>query len=303
MTLDAYDWAWRYARSRGNARLAVLAVADKTTSPEATARLGLAETRQRLGGVGKGTAVKALADAVAAGDLEIAEPAKGSRAVLYRIPGAVDYTRRSGLESGPLTAPVDRSGIRTTTGYRSGSQTSKAPSSGPDSGPVAEDPQEGLWSEIRTASGPDSGPHHSPIERVSEGVSEGAPTAVVPDIARPLVDKITAAEVYPSWNLTPGEWLRLDALIKRSGVDMLAAVAVKAARKADVAHARYFLRAWQSLPPAPTAGTVAATAPTGPASNVVQFDPATPRRGRVQQSADLLADALARRNARQEHVQ
>ncbi|MFF9338073.1 hypothetical protein, partial [Streptomyces albogriseolus] len=219
MTLDAYDWAWRYARSRGNARLAVLAVADKVTGPEATARLGLAETRQRLGGVGKGTAVKALADAIASGDLTIEQPAAGSRAALYRIPGAVNYVRRSGLESGPQTAPAQGSGIRTTTGYRSDAQTSKSPASGPESGPVAEDPQEGLWSEIRTPSGPDSGPHHPPIDRESEGVGEGAPapaslTDPIPPFARPLVDRITAAKVYVGWDLTSGEWLRLDAMLR-----------------------------------------------------------------------------------------
>ncbi|WP_329622953.1 hypothetical protein OG357_23090 [Streptomyces sp. NBC_01255] len=116
---------------------------------------------------------------------------------------------------------------------------------------------------------------------------------MIPDYASELVSRITAAQVYPQWNLTPGEWLRVDALIKRSGVDMLASVAVKAASKRDIAHARYFLRAWQSLPPAATPGTVAATAPTGPASNVVPFDRARPAQpGRAAQAADWYADLV-----------
>ncbi|MEU9141685.1 hypothetical protein AB0D33_38095 [Streptomyces sp. NPDC048404] len=303
MTLDAYDWAWKYARSRGNARLAVLAVADKTTGPEATARLGLAETQRRLGGVGKGVAVKALADAVKAGDLIEEQASAGSRATLYRIPGAVNY-RRSGPESGPVAAPEQGSGIRTTNAYRSGIQTSKATPTGPESGPVAEEPEDGLWSVIRTASGPESGPHHPPIERVSEGEREGAAPALdltaggIPPFARPLVDQITAADVFVGWDLTPNEWLRLDAMLRRSGADMLARHAVTLAARQTVTSARYFLRAWTSLPPAPTEGTVAAAPVARPAGNVIPLDRSQPR-GRAAQSADHLAAALAAMEAQQ----
>ncbi|MFE4210275.1 MULTISPECIES: hypothetical protein [Streptomyces] len=116
---------------------------------------------------------------------------------------------------------------------------------------------------------------------------EGAPTAVVPDFARDLVDKITAAQVYPAWNLTPPEWFQLDALLKRSGTDMLAAVAVKAASKRDVSHARYFLRAWLNLPPAPAAGTVP---PPRTGADVIPLD-RTPRRGKAANAAAMFATA------------
>ncbi|GAA5056330.1 hypothetical protein [Streptomyces similanensis] len=302
MTLDAYDWAWQHARARGNARLVVLAVADKTTGSEAVARLGVTEAMRRLGGVGKGTAVKAIADALASGDLETAEPAKGSRAALYRIPGAVNYVRRSGPDSRPQPAVTDRSGFQTTTGLRSGFQTTTGPATGLESGPVADAPQDGLWSEIQTACGPESGPHHPPIDRESEGVSEGAPaptslTDPIPPFARPLVDRITAAKVYVGWDLTAGEWLRLDAMLQRSGADMLAEHAVTIAARQRVSSARYFLRAWTSLPPAPTAGTVPA-APSGPGADVIPLD-RVPRKSRVAQSADHLAAALARMEAQQ----
>lgn len=303
MTLDAEHWAWNNARSRGNARLVVLAVADKTTGPDATARLGVTEAIRRLGGVGKGTAIKALADAVASGDLEIAEPAKGSRAATYRIPGAVNYARRTGLESGPQTPPADRSGIRTTNDYRSGIQTTTAPATGPETRPVVEEPEDTLWSGFQTATGPDYGPHHSPREGVSEGGSEGASASLltggnIPAAARPLVDRITASGVVVRWDLAPAEWFVVDALIKRSGVDMLAAHAVKSAGRREVAHARYFLRTWQSLPPAPAEGTAPA-APAAPASsNVIPFG-AAPRRGRAAESADHLAAALAAMEAQQ----
>ncbi|MGD6762072.1 hypothetical protein ACOKM5_24365 [Streptomyces sp. BH097] len=131
-------------------------------------------------------------------------------------------------------------------------------------------------------------------------MSEAAPALTsggVPAFARPLVDQITAAEVYVGWNLTSGEWLRLDAMVKRSGVDMLARHAVTLAARQQVSSARYFLRAWQSLPPAPTAGTVPA-APTAGPQNVIPLARGQGR-SRVAQSADYLAEALAAMEAQQ----
>lgn len=302
MTLDAMDWVWRQARSRGNARLALLAVADATTGPEATAPMGTAEFMRRLGGVPKSTALDAIARAVEAGELAVEEPAAGRRPAVYRLPGAVDYTAvcgpnfrpqttGSGLESRPQTAPTEplRSDSQTTNGLRSDSQTTNADSCGRESRPQT------LWDEDPEKCATRTRASFKAFERVSERESvraDAIPSAVVPDFARPLVDKITAAEVYPQWNLTPGEWFQVDAMIKRSGADMLAAVAVRAAAKRDVSHARYFLRAWQSLPPAPTAGTVPA-APAGPGADVIPF------RDRQQQATDDLFDrAMARAQAR-----
>ncbi|MFJ2017220.1 hypothetical protein [Streptomyces nodosus] len=138
---------------------------------------------------------------------------------------------------------------------------------------------------------------------MSEGGSEGAPTPAsltdpIPPFARPLVDQITAAEVYVGWDLTSGEWLRLDAMVKRSGVDMLARHAVTLAARQRVSSARYFLRAWTNLPPAPAAGTVPAAPTTGPGGNVIPLDRAQPR-SRAAQSADYLAQALAAMEAQQ----
>ncbi|MGW5673963.1 hypothetical protein ACWEV4_02530 [Streptomyces sp. NPDC003860] len=124
--------------------------------------------------------------------------------------------------------------------------------------------------------------------------------AVIPEFARTVVDQITAAGVYPAWTLTPGEWVVVHALIKRSGDGMLAAAAVQAAQRArnGVAHARYFLRTWGGLPPAPAPGTVPAAAPTAPprGSNVVPFPSAVPGPGRAAQAADWYSDLLAEEN-------
>ncbi|MFJ2909387.1 hypothetical protein ACIO8F_08115 [Streptomyces sp. NPDC087228] len=108
---------------------------------------------------------------------------------------------------------------------------------------------------------------------------------------------ITAARVYVAWDLTPNEWLRIDALLKRSGADMLATVAIRAASKKPVAHARYFLRAWQSLPALPAPGTTP-PAPTGPGADVIPLNRtrAATGQGRAAQAADWYADLLAEEN-------
>ncbi|MGA5501744.1 hypothetical protein [Streptomyces umbrinus] len=297
MTLDAMDWVWTRAKSRGNARLVLLAVADATTGPEATARMGTAEFMRRLA-ASRSTTRAAVDTALASGELIEDEPAQGSRATKYRIPGAVGYVRTArtnGPESGPKAQPTPgpESGPLPSTGPNLG------PSTGPESGPPVDASDSPYRAESRPLWGPESGPHHPPIEGLSEGGSERArdAVAVIPEFARPLVDQITAAGVLVAWNLAPAEWFLTDALAKRSGLDMLAAAAVQAAarNRRGVSHARYFLRAWQSLPPAPAPGTVPAAAP---ASNVIPLDRATPR-GRVAQSADHLAAALAAMEAQQ----
>ncbi|MEV7991587.1 hypothetical protein AB0O67_06635 [Streptomyces sp. NPDC086077] len=297
MTLDAMDWVWTRAKSRGNARLVLLAVADAVTGPEATARMGTAEMMRRLN-VSRSTARAAVDAALASGELVEDEPAKGSRATRYKIPGAVNYARTyraTGPESGPIAekTPGPESGPLPATGPNLG------PSTGPESGPPAETPETPYRAESRPLWGPDSGPHHPPIEGLSEGGRERArgEVAVIPEFARPLVDQITAAGVLVAWNLAPAEWFMVDALVKRSGLDMLATAAVQAAarNRRGVSHARYFLRAWQSLPPAPEPGTVPAAAPAAPArSNVVPFpSAAADRPGRAAQAADWYADLLA----------
>jgi hypothetical protein len=116
--------------------------------------------------------------------------------------------------------------------------------------------------------------------------------AVIPANCRPLVDQITAAGVIVRWDLTTAEWFTTEAFILRSGTDMLAAAAVTAARRAryGVSHARYFLRTWHALPPAPAPGTTPAT----PTADVIPLDPTAPRKGRAAQAADWYAEIIAK---------
>ncbi|MFI8850778.1 hypothetical protein ACIGW3_11420 [Streptomyces sp. NPDC053499] len=128
---------------------------------------------------------------------------------------------------------------------------------------------------------------------MSEGVRDAHPRDLssgnIPAFARPLVDQMTAAGVVVRWDLAEAEWFTLDALLKRSGADMLAAHATRTAQRRNVAHARYFLRAWRDLPPAPAPGTTAPTA----AADVIPLDRHQPRKGRAAQAADWYADLLA----------
>ncbi|MFE0877287.1 hypothetical protein ACFW4X_20930 [Streptomyces smyrnaeus] len=111
----------------------------------------------------------------------------------------------------------------------------------------------------------------------------------IPTFARPLVDQMTAAGVVVRWDLAEAEWFTLDALLKRSGADMLAAHAARTAQRRSVAHARYFLRAWRDLPPAPAPGTPTPTA-AAPGADVIPLDR---RKGRAAQAADWYAELLA----------
>ncbi|MCY0944652.1 hypothetical protein [Streptomyces antarcticus] len=289
MTLDAQAWVWNHSRSRGNVRVVMLALGDATTDDTATVRMGMTELVRRVNGA-RSTVQAAVDAALKSGELVIDEPAAGSRAARYKIPAAVGYRRPTGPNPGPQAAEAQGPGFRATSTYRPETQAPTAPPTGPESGPLAQDPEDALWSENRAPTGPESGPHHSSIdgvnEGVREGVREGAPSSVPPDFARDLVDKITAAQVYPAWDLRPGEWFQVDALLKRSGVDMLAAVAVKAAAKRDVSHARYFLRAWLNLPPAPAAGTVP---PPRNGADVIPL--AGARKGKAAHAAAMFATA------------
>lgn len=295
------QWVWDKANARGNARLVLLAVADKAPGPDCTARIGTTEMVRRVNGA-RSSVIVAIDKAIESGELTVIEAAAGSRAALYQLPLAVGYSRVTGPETGPLGGESDRSGNRTPKPSRSGNRTSNPVSTGPETGPLDQTPEMALWSENRTPRGPKTGPHHSPNEGVSEGVVDARGperrTAVIPEFARPLVDTLTASGVVVKWSLGEGEWFSLDHLIQRSGADMLAAEAVKFAARTTVSHARYFLRAWRDLPPAPAAGTTPVI-PQHAGPNVVPFDAGQPRRSRAQRTADELALILAREAAQQ----
>lgn len=246
------DWVWRHSRTRGNARLAMLHVADQVRTLACEVRLSTADFMKALNVPSRDTASSAVKAAVKSGELEVKEPGRGSIPPLYRLPQAVGYRRGDAL-------PVPDSG----TGHDPGTttpvpdlgkgETNLVPDSGtqpptppvPDSGTPRTGSREGLV--------PDFGPHYPYPEPRSEGASEQpAPgSEPIPDFARPLVDSCTLAGVHVRWNLNPDEWLKVHALIKRSGIQVLASYAQDQAATKRITYARYFLPGWTECPPLP----------------------------------------------------
>ena len=255
MSIDAMHWVWNHSRAKGNARLVLLAVADKAPGPDVTAKLGTTEFVARLNAA-RSSVVKAVDAALASGELVITEPAIGSRAATYQLPHAVGYVRPTLNARGPESGPVDesyRSGNETPkpeqgSGIRTGSETARGPKVGPGG------------SENETPRGPESGPLNQTTPTRSESKLAGEPTPPVlgpeiPTNCRPLVDTITAAGILVRWNLSTAEWFIVEALIKRTGVAALAAYAQKQASTREISYAKYFLPGWRELPPLPEAGT------------------------------------------------
>lgn len=92
----------------------------------------------------------------------------------------------------------------------------------------------------------------------SASKQEGQPQSLdygIPEAARPLVDGITAAGVYVRWPFKGNAWFPVLALIAKSGVPAMVDHALKAAARADVQSANYFLKGWSELPPIPAPGT------------------------------------------------
>lgn len=297
MTDDAQAWVWQHSRTKNTARLVLLALA-RAAGGNATVRMGTAEL-MRLTNAAKGAVLDGIGRAVALGELEIREPGAGKRAALYALRGAVGHPPVSGREIEPLATSSGREiepleplavGKPDHKALAVGKPDHKPAASGRETGPLQLDLTDPDESVTRARAS-------SKDVRMYEGMSERPAPAVIEDgipaFARPLVDTLTASGVIVRWDLGAGEWFTLDAMIQRSGTDLLAAAAVKAAARADISHARYLLRAWRNLPPAPAAGT-APVAPQSAGPNVIPLDPGQPRRNRAQRTADELALILAR---------
>ncbi|MFG2763121.1 hypothetical protein [Streptomyces rubiginosohelvolus] len=298
MTIDAMHWVWNHSQAKGNARLVLLAVADKAPGPDAKARMGTTEFRARLN-ASRSVVQNAVDKALESGELVIAEAEAGSRAATYQLPFAVGYVRPApgarGPESGPVAVEqgpgIEAPNSEQGPGIRAGSENARGPESGPG-GPGIEAP----W-------GPESGPLYqtTPTRSGSKQAGEPDPAAgtTIPDFARPLVDTISLAG-YDTirWNLTAPEWLSIHALIKSHGTERLARWAVEQCSQRRISYGRYFLSGWRDLPPAP------APAPDGvtrlPALRPAPAPLPSPQAARRQASRDFL-DRLSDQLAAGEH--
>jgi hypothetical protein len=97
-------------------------------------------------------------------------------------------------------------------------------------------------------------PSVTPTEELASYAREPAPPTIgdrprIPDASRPLVEKLTADGLIVGWDLSSPEWLVLDALIRRCGIDALA-VSARASwdgARTQPRSGRYFLPAWRAL--------------------------------------------------------
>lgn len=239
------DWVWKHSQSKGNARLALLAVADQARTSACEVRMSHADFVAALN-ASKSVVKAAVRSAAESGELEVVELGKGTRSSLYRLPKAAGYVR-SVTASGPESGPLETKST-TPSGSESGPlKTNHDHASGPESGTE--------WAGFRPSSGPESGPHY---QSHSSSKQEREPDRHqpdhehgIPEWARPLVDGLTNAGVIVRWPFKGTQWFPIHALIKKSGTPAMVKHAVKVASRTSVESAKYFMQGWSELPPLP----------------------------------------------------
>lgn len=123
------------------------------------------------------------------------------------------------------------------------------------------DPEGGAPAHSGVAGAPSQGAGATPFssntsDPSSKQAGRQAPaTRQIPEFARPLVDQLSVAQINVRWPFSDAEWFLIHELINRSGVLALVDYAIKAASRATVESARYFLPGWRELPPLPAPGT------------------------------------------------
>lgn len=183
VSLDAQDWVWNHSRSKGTARLVLLAIADKAYGKDCSAYAGTTMLVQRTNAA-RSSVVAAVDKLIETGELAVVQGKQGPRGeTVYALPKARRH-RRSGSEGGPESGPVqnpDRSENRT----------------GTESGPGG--------SENRTPGGPKSGPHNAkntttknntaatPVDTAPAAKQTAAKAAAKKPNPHQLADDLTAA--------------------------------------------------------------------------------------------------------------
>lgn len=239
MTLDAMHWVWDQSHTKGNARIAMLYVADQVRTPACEVRVGQRELMRALNTPSKDTAEKAIKAAVQLGELQMLESGTGRRPALYKLPKAVGFVRHS-----VRTAP-DSGAQESATAPDSGAQSAdQGLRSAPESGA-----QEFRSAPVSGRSAPESGaPPHSPKELATP--EAGKPDAF--QICQPLITAMTQAGITVSWSMQPKDWLEIADIVERAGITAMVSFArdTKATARQPVRYATFFLRGgWKGLPP------------------------------------------------------
>ncbi|MFJ4624277.1 hypothetical protein [Streptomyces sp. NPDC088812] len=205
-------------------------------------------SRSQLYAVLKSLIAKGVLEKLAAGQKNGTAKYKISKFPVSQCPGIPDTERPPQCPSSPDTEPSQRPETPDT------DENPQCPET-PDTDPSQ-------CQEIRDVSVPESGTP-TPLFPSSTTPSaskqeEPAPDRLgygIPEIARPLVDGLTAAGVVVRWPFTGNGWFPVLALIEKSGVPALIEYAVRTAARMNVDSAKYFMRGWGELPPLPPPGT------------------------------------------------
>lgn len=238
MTLDAMHWVWTQSRSKANARVALLYVADQVRTLACEVRVAQREFMDALNSNSKSTTEAAVKKAVELGELEIVEAATGRRPALYRLPKAVGYVR-STVGSSPVSGEKD-SASSPEIGEQSGDQGRR---SSPKSGE-----RENRSSPDFDRSSPKTGaPPHTQTTQASQPDRADAFTYI-----QPLIRAMTNAGITVTWSMPPRDIVAIADVMERAGVDAMVRYALdtKATSRQPIRYATFFLRGgWKGLPP------------------------------------------------------
>lgn len=227
-------WVWNHSRSKGTGRHVMLACANWITGPDCTVRASTAELVQ-FSNAARSSVIKAVDALVKSGELQLIEEARGTRPALYKIPGAVGYSRPERGSRGPKTGPLgesQQSGNETSsTQQGSGNETSSQNARGPKTGPQG--------SENETPRGPKTGPHNQDHRNhVEEEASTAAPAREI--TAEEKLEFGRFWQLHPKsrdMDKTRAEWVA--AVLSGVAPQKITAAAVAYAREAAGMDFRY----------------------------------------------------------------
>lgn len=260
MSVKAIGWVWDHSRSEGAARLVMLAIADCTNHSGGDAWPSMAELCRKTKLSERGIQ-KAIRRCEELGELRVTKNAGRGRTNRYAI---------------NMETPHDVRGSEARNPEHSSPRTEFAPEQGSPQTPnvVRETPN-------------DVRPEPSEPEVEPSVVASKPDRTLVPEQALPLVRAVQATLPGLRWNLSLPDWLAVQTLMSKKGVEAMAdyAARVSASSAKPVFSARYFLPGWKELPDAAPDGT----APP-------QLRAVTSRR--QQETDDMFERALQRARAR-----
>ncbi|MGW1762776.1 hypothetical protein ACWCQL_01565 [Streptomyces sp. NPDC002073] len=247
------DWVFENSRSRGAARLVLLAIADRADAA-GIAYAGTASLIRRTRAA-RSTVRNAVDTLLASGELAVIDGELGPGGeTVYCLP-LHHYARGAGERPGPNIDP----GRTAAPG---------GPEVGPDEGRLQAPGVPAIGpGEVRTSApgGPVSGPQNkrSSLDKEQQQPrATNTAAALIPDL-RPLDAALARASVSVRWSLGLGEQRDAYRLVQAHGVDALVDLAARRTNPGEAPKsARYWLKVWGDLTTATPTASPRVTAST-----------------------------------------